>query len=100
MMQELASPPSICRFAVTGRSEGYLCHCARVTEAVVRAVVVSGEAAAIEEVVEKTGAGSGCRACHCRIQRVLGGLPAQCGGRFDQCHECGCIAAICRCAAA
>ena len=34
------------------------------------------------------------------IQRVLNGLPAKCGGRFDLCGQCGCIGAICRCEAA
>lgn len=54
----------------------------------------------VEEVMKETGAGTGCGACRCRINRVLEGLPAACGGRFDLCGGCGCISAICQCEAA
>jgi len=77
-----------------------LCHCESVTESTVRGAVESGDATSLKTVVECTGAGSGCRACHCRIHRVLMGLPAQCGGRFDLCGSCGCAGAICKCDAA
>lgn len=86
-----------CRFAREGESGGLLCHCAGVTEATVRVAVDIHGVTTVEEVVCATGAGSGCRACHCRIQRVLGGMPAQCGGRFDWCHQCSCVRAVCRC---
>lgn len=89
-----------CRFAAPGATVGLLCHCAQVSEAEVRDSIDSGRATNVSEVMDCTGAGTGCRACHCRIQRVLGGLPASCGGRFDWCHHCGCINAICRCEAA
>lgn len=89
-----------CRFASSEASDGVLCHCTGVTEAAVRQVVAEGLAKSVAEVTMATGAGSGCRACHCRLQRVLEGLPARCGGRFDWCGQCGCINAICRCEAA
>ena len=90
-----------CRFA-SGEPNGggILCYCANVTEATVKAEVDAGRVTTVAEVMEVTGAGTGCRGCHCRIQRVLSGLPARCSGRFDQCHQCGCINAICRCEAA
>jgi len=92
---------TICRFSVSSsENNGILCHCAQVREATVREAVEQGGACSLEEVMEVTGAGTGCGACHCRIQRVLMGLPAQCGGRFDWCHACGCLNAICRCEAA
>lgn len=91
--------PTICRFAPGSDTGPWLCHCARVTEAVVIDAVGSGLAETVAEVTALTEAGSGCRACHCRIQRVLAGLPAVCGGRFDLCHSCGCANAVCRCSA-
>ncbi|MDH4410137.1 MAG: (2Fe-2S)-binding protein [Verrucomicrobiales bacterium] len=89
-----------CRFALEGESGGPLCHCAGVSEASVRGAIDFRGVSTIEEVMETTGAGTGCRACHCRIQRVLNGLPAKCGGRFDWCHRCGCVNAVCGCEAA
>lgn len=88
-----------CRFRQPGAEAGPLCHCTGVSEATVQAAVVAGVDSLIG-VMTETGAGTGCRACHCRINRVLQGLPAKCGGRFDLCQQCGCIGAICRCEAA
>jgi len=96
----IATSVPTCRFAIATEEGGLLCHCAGVAEATVREAVATGIAVTVGDVMETTGAGTGCRACHCRIQRVLGGLPAKCGGRFDWCHQCGCIGAICRCEAA
>ncbi len=95
-----ATTVSTCRFASAEAQGGPLCHCTGVTEASVRHAVSEGIVATVAEVMMCTGAGTGCRACHCRIQRVLDGLPAKCGGRFDWCGQCGCINAICRCDAA
>lgn len=89
-----------CRFATAAEDGGILCHCAKVAESTVREKVEEGGITTIGDIIEATGAGSGCRACHCRIQRVISGLPARCGGRFDQCHQCGCIAVLCQCEAA
>lgn len=89
-----------CRFAAKGETEGVLCHCTGVDESAVHSMVQTEAVKSVEEVMEKTGAGTGCGACHCRINRVLDGLPAKCGGRFDYCHGCGCIASMCDCEAA
>lgn len=99
---ETQAPPLIptCRFASAGEVEGVLCHCTGVAESSVHAMVQSGGVKTVEEVMTKTGAGTGCGACRCRINRVLDGLPAACGGRFDLCGGCGCISAICQCEAA
>lgn len=92
--------PEISRPAAKPVEDRVLCHCENVAESTVRDAVESAGAASLEEVVSCTGAGSGCRACHCRIHRVLMGLPARCGGRFDMCESCGCVGAICNCDAA
>lgn len=89
-----------CRFAAAGEVGGVLCHCTGVGEAAVHEMVKTDGVKTVAEVMEKTGAGTGCGACHCRISRVLEGLPAKCGGRFDLCGGCGCISAICQCEAA
>ncbi|MCB1203840.1 MAG: (2Fe-2S)-binding protein [Verrucomicrobiae bacterium] len=100
MNAPVSAAASVCRFASKEGKDGPLCHCTGVSEAAVRGAIDFRGVSSVEEVVATTGAGSGCRACHCRIQRVLNGLPAQCGGRFDWCHECSCIRAVCRCEAA
>lgn len=100
MLTELSTTFPACRFATAESAGGFLCHCARVAESEVSSAVAFGRVSSVAEVMEVTGAGTGCRACHCRIQRVLNGLPAKCGGRFDLCDQCGCIGAICRCEAA
>lgn len=99
MSQAAATAIPTCRFARPGEAEGPLCHCTRVGEASVRDAVGAG-ASTVEDIQRETGAGTGCGACHCRINRVLDGLPAACGGRFDLCHGCGSINAICSCEAA
>jgi bacterioferritin-associated ferredoxin len=96
-----ATAAPACRFASSEAGQaGLLCRCAGVSEERVHAVVARGLATTVVEVMATTDAGTGCRACHCRIQRVLSGLPASCGGRFDWCHACGCLNAVCRCEAA
>lgn len=82
------------------RDASLLCHCYEVTEAEVRTSIDVLGAKSIEEVTRQTCAGAGCTACHCRIQRMLMGLPAKCGGsRFELCGQCGCLSAACACAA-
>lgn len=100
MLTETSTTVPTCRFAPAGAAGGILCHCANVMESEVSSLVALGVVNSLEQVMEMTGAGTGCRACHCRIQRVLQGLPARCSGRFDLCGQCGCIGAICRCEAA
>ena len=76
-----------------------VCHCKSVTESTIRAAVDEG-AADIRDVAIKTGACTGCGACRCRVNRVIMGLPAKCGGRFDLCDGCGCASVVCECVAA
>ncbi|MBP84598.1 MAG: hypothetical protein CMO61_12200 [Verrucomicrobiales bacterium] len=86
-----------CRFATTTGKGEHLCHCAKVSESTVYEVISKGGVKSVEAIIRQTGAGSGCGACHCRINRLLQGLPAKCGGSFEYCHGCGAIAAICSC---
>lgn len=89
-----------CRFAPeTSESDPVVCQCKSVTESRIRAAVDDG-AKDIRGVAIKTGACTGCTACSCRVNRVIMGLPAKCGGRFDLCDGCGCAAVICECEAA
>jgi NAD(P)H-nitrite reductase large subunit len=49
-----------------------ICHCLQVKESqIVDAIAVTG-AESLRDVVEHTGAGAGCTACHCRIRELLG----------------------------
>ena len=73
-----------------------VCYCFRVTEAKVRQAIETFGAGSVDDVREKTCAGAGCTACHCRIRRMLAGLPAQCGP-LEICGECGFGDAECVC---
>jgi len=53
-----------------------VCHCLRVTESQIQDSVARGEAESIRQVIERTGAGSGCTACQRAIRSLLG--EAQC----------------------
>lgn len=54
-------------------SERVLCACLQITEANVKAALVSLEIRSIQDLREHTGAGDGCTACH----RVLRGYIAE-----------------------
>ena len=48
-----------------------ICHCLQVKESqIVDAIAVTG-AGSVREVIQHTGAGAGCTACHCRILEML-----------------------------
>lgn len=49
-----------------------VCHCLKVTETDVRQALVIHELQSLREVACRTGAGSGCTACHERIAAILG----------------------------
>lgn len=88
-----------CRFDPKPQHEDTLvCHCKSVTESRIHTAMDDG-ARDLQDVAAKTGACTGCGACACRVNRVLMGLPAKCGGSFDHCHKCGCAAIVCECAA-
>ena len=48
-----------------------VCHCLGVTEDVVVSALITLELRNLRDVRRHTGAGSGCNACHCRIQSLL-----------------------------
>ncbi|MDP6795582.1 MAG: (2Fe-2S)-binding protein [Verrucomicrobiota bacterium] len=73
-----------------------ICHCFQVTASAVRGAIDDGGAERVEEVSRLTAAGSGCGSCQCRIQRLLAGLPAECGP-CALCPGCGTIRTLCEC---
>ena len=55
-----------------GRStDPVVCHCLHVTEMEIRGAVSTGAVETLRSVMECTGAGSGCTACHQRIRELL-----------------------------
>lgn len=49
-----------------------LCRCLKVAEdEIIDSIAITG-AETIRDVIEHTGAGSGCTVCHCRIRDLLG----------------------------
>jgi bacterioferritin-associated ferredoxin len=80
-----------------GDAHAVICFCEQITELEIQTAIVVGKAASIEEISVKTRAGTACRGCHCRINRMLQGRPAQCAGPCGWCAACGSIAALCSC---
>lgn len=50
----------------------------------IKMAILSGETRSIEDISELTDAGTACRACICRIERISLGFPSFCG----ECTEC------------
>ena len=76
-----------------------ICHCFQVTASAIRRAIDEGDAELVEEVSRMTSAGAGCGSCQCRIQRLLAGLPAECGS-CALCPGCGFVKTLCHCQAA
>ncbi|MDG2214593.1 MAG: (2Fe-2S)-binding protein [Verrucomicrobiota bacterium] len=76
-----------------------ICHCHQVSASSILKAIDKGGAETIEEVTRLTAAGSGCGSCQCRIQRLLAGLPVECGP-CALCPGCGHVKTLCRCEAA
>jgi len=95
-----ASVEGKCRFDPEPLVDQTVCHCFEVKESTLRQAIDHHGAKSVEEITDRTGAGDGCTACHCRLLRMLAGLPAKCSGRFDLCGQCGCLAVNCECEAA
>lgn len=57
-----------------------VCNCFGITEAEIKHLIQLIQAGSVKEVMAHTDAGSACRACHCRIQRLVEGKPAYCTG--------------------
>lgn len=89
-----------CRFDPQPEVDQTVCHCFEVKESTLRATIDHHGVQSVDEISDHTGAGNGCRGCHCRLLRMLSGLPTKCSGRFDLCGQCGCLAVNCDCAAA
>ncbi|HCQ38037.1 MAG TPA: hypothetical protein DIV39_02685 [Verrucomicrobiales bacterium] len=79
--------------------EFLVCHCHGVTEGDIRVAIAETGASSVEEVSIRTRAGTGCRACRCKLSRILSGLPADCG-RFGLCQHCGFAEVLCACSRA
>jgi len=65
-------------------SDEVVCSCYQVKASTIKMAILSGEAKSIEEISELTNAGTACRACVCRIERISLGFPSQCG----DCSDC------------
>ena len=65
-MQILARPHS-----AIDCSETIVCHCLAIGEETVEAAIAICGLSTIKEVCRETGAGSGCTACHARLQELL-----------------------------
>lgn len=49
----------------------FVCHCLQVTEHQIREVLAIGDVQSVHDVRAITGAGGGCTACHCKIERLI-----------------------------
>lgn len=65
--QQCCHSPEFTRF----HRDRVVCHCLHVTEMEVRGAVSTGAVETIKAVMECTGAGTGCTACHERIRDLL-----------------------------
>ena len=81
------------------QTDTLICHCFNVTASSVRRVIDQCDAERVEDVTRLTSAGAGCGSCQCHIQRLLAGLPAECGP-CALCPGCGSVRARCDCHAA
>ena len=73
-----------------------ICHCLGVTASTIRSAIDDSGARTSEEISSLTTAGTGCGSCRCRLERLLAGLPAQCGP-CALCPGCGMVSAVCDC---
>ena len=83
----------------TKSADTLICHCYQVSASSILKAIDEGDAETIDEVTQLTAAGNGCGGCLCRIQRLLAGLPAECGP-CALCPGCGHIKTLCHCMAA
>ena len=95
----IANPAAKCRFDPEPNTDQTVCHCRNVSESTLQEKIDQHDLSTVKELADHTDAGTGCQACHCRMLRLLAGLPAKCSGRFDFCGQCGCLEVNCACAA-
>ena len=56
---------------LTATNSAVVCHCLQVSEAQVQESVENGRLSTVKDVMDCTGAGTGCTACHRRILSML-----------------------------
>ena len=98
-MSQIAMAPLLCPLKPFPAAEALVCHCFQVDQASIRKAIHETGAATVDQVTRETGAGGGCQGCHCRIQRLLAGLPLTCSP-YSLCQGCGTIKKLCACEAA
>jgi NAD(P)H-nitrite reductase large subunit len=76
-----------------------ICLCYDVTASDIRNAIDQSGARTAQEVAILTRAGNACGACKCRVERLLAGLPAECGP-CSFCPGCGYIIKFCNCQSA
>jgi len=81
------------------RLDPIICLCHSVHTSQIREAIDHSGARTSEEVSSLTRAGSSCGACRCRVERLVAGLPAQCGP-CSYCPGCGYIMKFCSCQSA
>ena len=79
----------------TAPASPIVCHCKQITEQEVQESISLLKTPTVEGVSYLTGAGTGCTACSCRVQRLIEGK-ASCGA-FGFCNGCGTINSLCSC---
>jgi bacterioferritin-associated ferredoxin len=57
--------------SVNAADELIVCHCLGITKSEIRGALEDGTAECLRSVMQQTGAGTGCTACHRAIQRLL-----------------------------
>ena len=65
-------------------SDEVICTCYQVTASTIKMAILSGETKSVEDLSELTNAGTACRACICKIERLTHGFPSLCG----DCNDC------------
>jgi len=91
-----SATPQLIPNASAGPADPIVCHCHQVRESEVRAVIERDSEDGVEGVGQRLGAGTGCGACRCKVQRLLAGLPINCGP-CGFCTGCGTIKKLCTC---
>ena len=79
--------------------DSVVCHCHQVRASEIKSAMRAHRLDSVEAVTLCTRAGSGCGACRCRVQRMVMGLPTDCGP-CAFCTGCNSIKKLCTCDAA
>ena len=73
-----------------------VCNCFKVKASTIKMAIKADENQTLDDLLEITNAGNGCRACVCRVDRIMKGLPTECGP-CSKCPSCGLISKLCDC---